>query len=201
MSQRFPEQVETERLVLRPYVLEDAAALFALVHANRNILRREFPQMAGLQSVFESQSFIIEKSEQWHTGKTFCLGIWHRSARDLIGQLQVKNVAWEIPAAELGYFIGAAWYRQGYATESVREILRIAFEQLSFERIFVRILPTNSESFALAQKLGFREEGLQRKAFRCGYGELHDVQLLAIVRERWLSPTKNSEGTHESPVR
>ena len=186
MARQFPEQVETERLVLRRYLPKDAEALLTLVEANRDVLRREFAQMAGLGSKLESQSFIVEKSDQWSTGRTFCFGIWRRSTGELIGQLQVKNVAWEIPAAELGYFVGGAWHRLGYASESVQEILRVAFEQLSFERVFVRILPGNQESLGLAKKLGFREEGVQRKAFRCGYGALHDVRFLAMVRQDWL---------------
>ena len=183
MASQFPELVETQRLVLRRYLPHDAGALLALVDANRNLLRREFAQLASLASTLESQSFIAEKSDQWNAARTFCFGICHKSTGELIGQLQVKNVAWEIPAAELGYFIGTAWHRLGYARESVQEILRVAFQQLSFERIFVRILPGNRESFALAGKLGFREEGVQRKAFRCGYGDLHDVQFFAMVRQ------------------
>jgi RimJ/RimL family protein N-acetyltransferase len=186
MARQFPEQVETARLVLRRYLPKDAEALLTLVEANRDVLRREFAQMASLGSKLESESFVAEKSDQWSTGRTFCFGIWRRSAGELIGQLQVKNVAWEIPAAELGYFVGSAWHRLGYASEGVQEILRVAFEQLSFERIFVRILPSNQESFGLAKKLGFREEGVQRKAFRCGYGALHDVRFLAMVRQDWL---------------
>jgi RimJ/RimL family protein N-acetyltransferase len=187
MAPQFPEQLETQRLVLRRYLPNDAEALLTLVGANLDLLRREFVQLAGLASKVESQSFITEKSDQWTTARTFCFGIWHKSTGELIGQLQVKNVTWEIPSAELGYFIGTAWHRLGYATESVQQILRVAFEQLSFERIFVRILPGNRESFALAKKLGFREEGVQRKAFRCGYGDLHDVQILAMVKQDWLN--------------
>lgn len=61
-----------------------------------------------------------------------------------------------------------------------------SLQQLSFERIFVRILPSNRESFGLVKKFGFREEGVPRKAFRGGYGELHDLHFLAVVREEWL---------------
>jgi len=34
-------------------------------------------------------------------------------------------------------------------------------------------------------KLAFREEGLHRSAFRCGFGELHDVQVLALTAEEF----------------
>jgi len=176
--------------VLRRYLPKDAEGLLVVVDANRDLLRREFAQMASLESIAQSRAFIEEKSNQWNAAKTFCFGIWHKSSAELIGQLQVKNVAWEIPAAELGYFIGGGYQRKGYASESIQEILRVAFGQLSFERIFVRILPSNRETFALARKLGFREEGVLRKAFRCGYGELHDVRGLAIVREERLPAAK-----------
>jgi ribosomal-protein-alanine N-acetyltransferase len=83
----------------------------------------------------------------------------------------------------LGYFIGTARQRQGYASDSIRAILRLAFLELQFQRIFVRILPSNRESFLLARKLGFHEEGVQRKAFRCGLGQLHDVQYLSLTTE------------------
>jgi RimJ/RimL family protein N-acetyltransferase len=100
-----------------------------------------------------------------------------------IGQIQIKNIAWEIPSAELGYFTSNAWQRKGYASESIRGISGVAFQELDFQRIFVRILPLNRESFALAKRLRFHEEGLHRKAFRCGFGELHDVQYLSLTQE------------------
>jgi RimJ/RimL family protein N-acetyltransferase len=95
----------------------------------------------------------------------------------------VKNIAWDVPSAELVYFIGIARQRQGYASESIRAISRLAFLELEFQRIFVRILPSNRESFLLARKLGFHEEGVQRKAFRCGLGQLHDVKYLSLTTE------------------
>ena len=179
----FPETAETGRLILRSYRLEDAAGILELVQRNRVELIPEFAQMAALQRVEDAGSFVVEKREQWNSGKTFCYGIWRREKEELIGQIQVKNIAWEIPAAELGYFIDKRWQRQGFASESVKGIVKVAFEGMGFERIFLRILPSNGASFSLAKKLGFQEEGLQRKAFRCGFGELHDVRYLSLTKE------------------
>jgi len=182
-KQSFPERAETERLVLRCYRSEDATGILELVRKNRTQLIREFAQMAGLQGVDDAQVFTAEKQEQWNAGKTFCYGIWRKQPREQIGQIQVKNIGWEIPSAELGYFIDRSAQRQGYASESIRRILGLAFQQLEFQRIFVRILPSNPESYSLAKKLGFHEEGLHRHAFRCGFGELHDVHFLSLTME------------------
>ncbi len=172
--------------MLRCYASKDAAGILQLAGENREHLIREFAKNAGLQSVREANCFVKEKKEQWNAGKAYCYGIWRKHQKKLIGQIQIKNIVWEIPSAEIGYFIDSSCQRQGYASQSIREILRLAFQELEFQRIFVRILPSNRESFYLAKKLGFHKEGLHRKAFRCGLGELHDVQYLSLIREDYL---------------
>lgn len=99
----------------------------------------------------------------------------------------MKNVARENPAAELSYFIDRGFQQKGYATESIRAILDLAFQRSGFQRIYVRVLPVNHESLSLARKLGFQDEGLHRKAFRCGAGELHDVHFLSLIAETYPS--------------
>ena len=178
----FSEVLKTERLTLRGYREEDAAGVLKLANENHGLLIREFAQIAGLRTLAEAALFISEKREQRIAARTFCYGIWRIGAEDQIGQIQVKSVAWEIPAAELGYFIIEAQQGNGYATEAIRAILRLAFQELGFERIFVRILPTNRKSLALANKLGFQPEGVLRRAFRCGLGELHDVHYLSLIQ-------------------
>jgi ribosomal-protein-alanine N-acetyltransferase len=109
-----------------------------------------------LRNLEEVRRFTDEKLEQWKSRNTFCFGVWPKQAKERIGQIQAKNIARDIAAAELGYFIASASQRNGYASESICAILRVAFEQLNFQRIFVRILPSNRESHALAKKLGFK---------------------------------------------
>jgi RimJ/RimL family protein N-acetyltransferase len=104
-----------------------------------------------------------------------------------MGHMRVKNIAWEVPSAELGYFVGHAWQRRGYAGEMIRRVLKAAFDEIKFERIFLRILPANEPSLRLAQKLGFQQEGLLRNAYRCGLGELHDVYYLSMIRQDYLA--------------
>ncbi|MDT8068152.1 MAG: GNAT family protein [Terriglobia bacterium] len=181
-EKNFPRKIETERLILRPYRAGDALELLGLVDGNRLELIREFAQIAALQNREQMDNFILTKREQWEQRKNFCYGIWQKGAEQLIGQIQVKNITWEIPAAELSYFIGKESQRRGYASECIRAVVAMAFDELQFERIFVRILPSNVKSRAIAKKLGFQEEGLHRNAFRCGFGQLHDVYYLSATK-------------------
>lgn len=103
----------------------------------------------------------------------------------------MKNVVWDVPSAELSYFISSSAQRQGFATEAISRILRLAFEQLDFKRMFVRIIPSNKESILLANKLGFEHEGLHRNEFRCGFGELHDVHYFSLTIEDYRMSREN----------
>ncbi len=151
------------------------------------VLMREFEQHSSLRNLNEAQRFIATKQEQWEAGKAFCYGIWLRQSKRQIGQIQVKNIDRKIPAAELGYFIDGSLHRQGLASESIRRVVELMLEDLGFRRLFVRILLSNPASLALAAKLGFRDEGLHRMAFRCGLGELHDLHHLSLTLEGYRS--------------
>ncbi|MEY2412973.1 MAG: [ribosomal protein S5]-alanine N-acetyltransferase [Acidobacteriaceae bacterium] len=116
----IPEKVETERLTLRRYRREDSAGIVELVRDNREQLIREFAAMTNLHNLDQAASFVSEKEKQWDERKTFCFGIWQKERGKQIGQIQMKNVAWEIPAAELSYFIDREFRQKGFATESIR---------------------------------------------------------------------------------
>ena len=178
----FPESLSTARLELRAYGKADAAAILALIEADRQRLLRNFKDLAqGLATLEEARSFIADCARQREARKTFFYGIWLKEPRQLVGQLKLKNLLWDMPSAELSYFIGSAHQRQGYASEAIKAVLQEAFENLGFNRVYARIIASNTESLELARKLGMRHEGLHRLEFRCGLGELHDVNYFALA--------------------
>lgn len=182
----FREAIPAGRLLLRRYTPGDAALVQRLVEPDRERLLESFAAMArGLRTPSEVEAFLADKAAQWEGGQTFCYGIWLKADNSLVGQLQVKNVAWNIPSAELSYFISREHLRRGFASEAIAAILREAFEAHRFERICLRIITSNHESLALAGKLGFKWEGLHRNEFRCGRSELHDVHYFARIRPEY----------------
>jgi ribosomal-protein-serine acetyltransferase len=180
----FPQVLDTARLELRCYSNIDAPKLQALVERNRDQLIQNFSSMVqNIVKESKATSFVNKAVEQWRSKSTFHYGIWHKPSKELIGQLKLKNVNWEVPAAELSYFIAGTSQRKGFATEAISAVLRVAFEKMNFRRVFLRIIPTNGGSLQLAEKLHFKHEGLHRNAFRCGFGELHDVHYYSLTDE------------------
>lgn len=179
----FPKVISTARLELRCYAETDAESLAELIESNRKHLLRNFPELSkGLSTPEETKLFLSNCSEQWNDRKGYCYGVWIKATENLIGQVKVKNIRWEIPGAELSYFIGQSFLRRGYAIEAVAAVIAAAFRDLGFNRLYVRIISSNIGSARLAQKLGMQHEGLHRNEFRCGFGELHDVNYYSLTR-------------------
>lgn len=178
----FPDELSAARIRLRRYHSSDAQGVLRLIDHNRERLRRNFPELAnGLKTAEAASSYILTSDKQWKDGVAFVYGVWFPPDPDPIGQLRIKNVAWNVPSAELSYFVDLEWLRKGVATEAIRAVLREAFEEHGFKRIYVRVIGANEESLALARQLKLRHEGVHRNAFRCGWGELHDVHLFAMT--------------------
>jgi RimJ/RimL family protein N-acetyltransferase len=70
--------------------------------------------------------------------------------------------------AAIGYMINPAHHGQGLATEAVSAMLDFCFGELGLHRAEALIDPDNAPSRALAEKLGFRAEGLLRDHLRVG---------------------------------
>ena len=178
----FPDQLAAERVQLRRYHSSNAAGVLQLIDRNRERLRRNFPELAnGVKTVEAASAYVAASDKQWADGAAFVYGIWFPSELHPIGQLRIKNMVWDVPSAELSYFVDRQWLRKGVATQAARAVLREAFAERGFKRVYVRIIGANEESLALARRLKLRHEGVHRNSFRCGLGELHDVHLFAMT--------------------
>ncbi len=67
-------------------------------------------------------------------------------------------------SAELGYWIGEAFWGKGIATESVRLIAEIGFNTLNLLRIYAGVFEFNIASMIVLEKNGFQKEGILKKA-------------------------------------
>src|ERR1700676_286859 len=152
----FPRRIETPRIQLCAYSEVDASAVLNLVDKNRGQLKQNFAPIAkGVLQPDDAVTFVRASADKWTCRKEFLFGIWHLPSKDLVGQIKAKSILWDVPAAELSYFIDVSAQRQGFATEAILAILRVAFGELQFRRICLRIISSNNESLRLAEKLGF----------------------------------------------
>jgi len=171
----------TARLILRPFTLDDAPMVKALAGA------WEIAEMtAHIPHPYEdgvAEQWISTHQGAFDQGQGITWAITRKADSALVGAIGL-TIDKENLCAELGYWIGVPYWRQGYCTEAAQEMLRYGFEVLALNRIHARHLTKNPASGRVMQKIGMAHEGTLRQAiFR--WGAFHDMALYAILREEY----------------
>ena len=108
--------------------------------------------------------------------------IFRNEDQKLVGGLTLTNIRRGVAqAASLGYWMGAAYARQGYMTAAVRTLVPFAFSTLKLHRIEAACIPDNAASVRLLEKTGFVREGFARE-YLCINGVWQDHLLYGQVR-------------------
>jgi ribosomal-protein-alanine N-acetyltransferase len=81
----------------------------------------------------------------------------------LVGACNLTSVRrGSLQCANVGYWVGEKFSRQGFAQASVRGILKFAFSELRLHRIEAAVRDENTASIKLLEKTGFQKEGVAR---------------------------------------
>ena len=118
---------------------------------------------------------------EWHEDNGYGFLVFRREGDALLGGVNLSNVRRGVAqSANLGYWIGEPYARQGYMTEALRALVQFAFDRLGLHRIEAACLPHNAASRGLLHKIGFREEGYARQYLRIN-GSWQDHVLYALL--------------------
>lgn len=144
----------TSRLLIRETVLDDTDALYE-IYKDQEIVRFLTP----LAEDVNEQREILDTYFTYMYG-LYGYGMWtvvEKSSGQMIGRVGFENGELEgAGIVELGYLIGTAWRKQGYAYEAVSAVLEYGKNVLGFGEVYIRTKSENLVSCALAGKAGFQ---------------------------------------------
>lgn len=145
--------LKTERLLLRPFRAEDAAAVHASC-ADWNVARM-LTRVPHPYTCEMAESWIATHEADWNSGDeiTFCMDPGGGAA----GAISLRRK--EAGVYVLGYWLGETWWGKGLATEAARRVVRFAFEELKAETLIAGHFQDNPVSGRVLEKCGFRYTG------------------------------------------
>jgi len=141
-------EIKTERLVVRKIKNSDKERLVTLLG--------DFDVSKTLGTV--PYPYAIADAEKWletTRNQEFNLNIFLND--NLIGGVGLRLDADEF--YELGYWLGADYWGQGYATEAVKGLLDCAISKLQSPKIKANVDKENTTSAKVLEKMGFRPVG------------------------------------------
>lgn len=141
-------ELETERLVLRPFSFADWPVFYQIV-SNPENLSFIFPVKANEQ---EAKDLMVEMFMKKPLGKW---AIADKKSQELVGAISFEKFDETCKQAELGYFIKKDFWGQGLATEAVKNISFLALYQLGLSELSIIVHMENLASQRVAEKAGF----------------------------------------------
>lgn len=149
-------------LELRLLQPTDAAALFAVIDADRVKLREWLPWVDDTKTVADSAKFIANALREGTETRAFATGIW--SMGQLIGVIRHNRIDWASRVSFPTYWLASAEQKRGIMTQCCQAFYAHAFEQLKVHRIVVAVATENVRGQALPRRLGFKPVSTLKKA-------------------------------------
>lgn len=179
----YPETaLLTARTVVRRWREGEGKLLYDLVQRNQSWYRDISPAiLRALDNPEKAEWFVRSAVAGWVMQEEYNFGVWTKEEAQLIGVIRLFGLNWDVPLAEMGYFIDYDQGKKGLMTEAAYRVVQFAFQQLHLEKIQIKTSSDNYASQRLARKLGFRREGDLRADFRTLTGELLDAMVLGLT--------------------
>ena len=183
MNHKGTIKLETERLMLRPFVIEDVKAAFRNWMSDEKVT--EFLRWPTHKDILISERVIKEWIAEYEKDKAFYQ--WAIVPKDLnepIGTISVVDMNERVDMVHIGYCIGSKWWNMGYMSEAFAGVIPFLFEEVKAQRIESQHDPNNPSSGKVMVKCGLKYEGTLRKADWSNKG-IVDAAMYALLAEEY----------------
>ena len=188
LSEFSRQEVEGDRVVLRPLGEADVQPLFALIEESREFLSEHLPWPA---EECRSPEDVSAKIDAWdmqaQMSNGACWGIFEKSASSsdglkIAGCIMLGWVQWKNRSATVSYWLGQKFCGRGLATEALLLVAGESFA-MGLNRLELTASVNNPKSAAVARRAGFQEEGVCRE-YECLHGHFEDhVRFSLLARD------------------
>lgn len=159
-----------------------AAEVFTLVDQDRASLREWLPWVDATETQDDTLIFIRSSLEQFASNKGFAAGIWHQD--QFCGTIGTHKLDWLNRKGEVGYWLGHSFQGKGIITAACRAVTTHLLGGMELNRVLICCAKGNEKSCAVAQRLGFTDEGVAREA-QLLHGNFHDLRRFSMLKKDW----------------
>ncbi|TYS16687.1 GNAT family N-acetyltransferase [Rossellomorea vietnamensis] len=154
------ETITSRRLVLRKFLMSDSNEVARLCN-NYNIYRNTM-YLPYPYSKQDALCWIETHSLNFNEDKLYEFAITDKGMGTLYGAIALSNNHHN-HHGEIAYWIGEEYWGKGYATEAAETILKYAFAEKNYHKVFARHFGSNPSSGRVLKKIGMEKEGVLKE--------------------------------------
>lgn len=182
MEHKGTMQLETERLILRRFVREDASTAYR--NWTSDARTTEFLRWPTHGSVETTEGTMSRWVDAYTRPDFYQWAIVPRDVGEPIGTISSVGMDEKVGSVEIGYCIGSPWWGRGYVTEAMAAVMAFFFDEVGANRVESSHDPNNPGSGRVMQKCGMKHEGIRRQADFNNRG-IVDSALYGMLASEW----------------
>lgn len=189
----FPSSFETERLLIRQPLPGDGKKVYESILESIDQLKKWMPWAKEAPTLEETEANIRQAYVQFLERSDLRFLLWDRNTLDFIGSSGLHRINWKLRKFEIGYWCRSCYSGQGYITEAVKGITVFAFQFLDAKRVEIHCDEENIASRRVAEKVGYRLEGILRNFELNIDQKLRNTCIYSMIPEDFFHLATNSK--------
>lgn len=178
------EIVETKRLILRKYTMNDAEDIFNNWTSDEEVSK--FLAWRPHKSVEETKSILESWISEYENMDRYHWGIEMRSSNQVIGDIAVFNLKEKHCSCEIGYCLSRQFWNMGIMTEAMNGVIDFLFKKVGLNRIVAMHNVDNIQSGKVMIKNNMKYEGTLREANRLRDKDgFYNLAVYSILKSEW----------------
>lgn len=171
-----------DNILLRTYEVGDAQELFTAIDNSRKHLHTWLDWVDKTTRPEHSLQFIGHSMEQLDMQEALALGIFYDGK--IIGGVGMHQWDQATKRAQIGYWISKDFEGKGIIYRSLVKFVDFLFNKIALNKIEVNFFPANVRSAKVAERLGFKIEGVIRQS-QLRNGKPEDIVVAGLLRSEY----------------
>ena len=179
-----PYRIETDRLVIRCWSPEDAAAVHHAEATSREHLKPFMLWAHTIESMDDTVAKLTRFRTWFDSSEDWLFGVFDPKTKEVVGGTGLHPRV-GLGGVEIGYWVAGDRVRRGYATEVAGALTRVAFELGEVRFVEIRTVPENVASASVPKKLGYSHEATLRERLQMPDGSFGDALVFSIFAKEY----------------
>jgi len=167
----------SETIKLKRISLDHVQSIFDTINRERAYLRKWLPFVDNTLQESDTFEYVQQAIEE----NQILYSIWKNE--DFVGLIGFKNIDETNRKGEIAYWLSESSQGKGIITQSVREMLVYAFDELDINKIQIRVAVDNERSRRVPERLGFTLEGIEREGELLIDDKFTDLAIYGLTRK------------------
>lgn len=181
----LPDELRGQRILMRPYRLDDAEVVLTAIDESRDHLRPWVGWVDRYTTLEDARAYCLRCGQAWLEHTELVVGIFDGESGGYYGSAGLHHPDWLHRTFEVSCWVRATAAYRGYGTEALRLLADLAFSRLDGKQITLVCDARNEATRRLADKSGYIFRGNVRNGCVAPDGTVVDKLVYSLTTEDW----------------